>query len=136
MSRIRTIKPEFWASEQILSLSIEARLLFIGMWNFCDDSGIHPASLRTIKAVVYPGDEINVEPLTQELLQEGLIVTYSVNGKSYWRVTGWKHQKIDKPTFKHPWPCGSIPSSNFDYRSLSKTGDQTDSNIDGIDLFS
>lgn len=37
MPRIRTIKPEYWTSEQVLDLSIPARLAFIGLWNFCDD---------------------------------------------------------------------------------------------------
>jgi len=43
MARIRTIKPEFWVSEQVGECSPNARLLFIGMWNFCDDRGVHPA---------------------------------------------------------------------------------------------
>jgi len=34
MARIRTIKPEFWTAEQVMELSRDARLLFIGMWNF------------------------------------------------------------------------------------------------------
>ncbi len=45
MARIRTTKPEFWSSAQIIELSRDARLLFIGMWNFCDDNGRHKASL-------------------------------------------------------------------------------------------
>ena len=42
MARIRTIKPEFWTSEQVVDCSPTARLLFIGLWNFCDDGGVHP----------------------------------------------------------------------------------------------
>lgn len=112
MSRIRTVKPEFWTSEQILNLSLNARLFFIGMWNFCDDRGIHPASLRTIKANVFPADDIEVGPLINELLKENLIEAYSVDTKDYWRVTGWKHQKIDKPTYKHPLPDGEVNRKN------------------------
>ena len=44
MARIRSIKPQFWTSEQIADCSSNARLLFIGLWNFCDDCGVHPAS--------------------------------------------------------------------------------------------
>ena len=36
-----------WTSEQIVECSPIARLLFIGMWNFCDDGGNHlPAQRR------------------------------------------------------------------------------------------
>ena len=41
MARIRSIKPEFWTAEQVMECSPMARLLFIGMWNFCDDGGNH-----------------------------------------------------------------------------------------------
>ena len=57
MARIRTIKPEFWTSDQVVECSFAARLLFIGMWNFCDDYGVHPASLRKLKMEIFPGDD-------------------------------------------------------------------------------
>lgn len=111
MARIRTTKPEFWSSEQIVNLSIPARLLFKGMWNFCDDAGTHPASHITLKAVVFPCDNIDISPLIDEIERQGLIMRYEVDGKSYWHVTGWHHQKIDKPSYKHPLPDGRIPTS-------------------------
>ena len=36
MARNRMIKPEFWSSETLMSISRDARLTFIGIWNFCD----------------------------------------------------------------------------------------------------
>ncbi len=105
MARIRTIKPEFWTSEQIMECSPNARLLFIGMWNFCDDAGIHPASPKTLKAEIFPSDDISaseVEGLVGELIAQGLLEKYEVAGHHYWAVTGWHHQRIDQPTFKHP----------------------------------
>lgn len=105
MARIRTIKPEFWTSEQVMNCSPMARLLFIGIWNFCDDAGNHVASAKTIKANVYPGDDItstDVQRLLDELSSNSLIVFYSHENKQYLHVTGWHHQKVDKPTYKHP----------------------------------
>ena len=32
--RIRSIKPEFWRSDDITALSLEDRLLFIGLWSY------------------------------------------------------------------------------------------------------
>lgn len=105
MARIRTIKPETWTSEQVMNLSPLARLAFIGLWNFCDDGGNHPASARTLKAEVFPSDDIaatNVESLVAEMLGQELLMTYEAGSKVFWHVTGWHHQRIDKPTFKHP----------------------------------
>lgn len=105
MARIRTIKPEFWSSEQVMECSPIARLLFIGLWNFCDDGGNHVDSDRTIKAEIFPGDDISsqdVRRMLDELSSNGLIVMYSSNGKGFIHVTGWQHQKIDRPSYKHP----------------------------------
>jgi hypothetical protein len=105
MARIRTIKPEFWTSEQVMECSAMARLLFIGIWNFCDDAGNHPMSPKTIKALVFPGDDITaqaVESLLSELMVNRLITIYEASSKQYLHVNGWHHQKIDRPTVKHP----------------------------------
>lgn len=113
MARIRTIKPDFWTAEQVMECSPIARLVFIGMWNFCDDGGNHPASVKTLKAEIFPADDITVaqvEDMVQELTDNGLLVEYEVAGKLYWHVTGWHHQKIDQPTYKHPMPDGTIPA--------------------------
>ena len=109
MARIRSIKPEFWVSEQIGNCSREARLLFIGMWTFSDDRGVHPAKTKTLKAEVFPQDEditsVDVARWVQDLLKVGLIEEFEAEGALYWHVTGWaKHQRIDKPTNKHPCP--------------------------------
>lgn len=126
MSRIRTIKPEFWTSEQVMECSPLARLMFIGMWNFCDDQGVHPASSKTLKAEVFPGDDItsaDVQALAQELINQGLIATFTVEGKNWWNVTGWHHQLIKNPsapkypapptqhTQPYPSPTPAIPQS-------------------------
>lgn len=105
MARIRTIKPEFWTSEQVMECTALARLLFIGIWNFCDDAGNHPMSAKTLKALVFPGDDITsaqVEGMLVELRSNGLISIYEHSSKQYLHVNGWHHQKIDRPTYKHP----------------------------------
>ncbi|WP_207458635.1 hypothetical protein [Azospirillum sp. SYSU D00513] len=113
MSRIRTVKPDFWTSEQVVSCTFMARLLFIGLWNFCDDSGVHSDSPMRIKMEVFPADDIaaaEVAGLVDELVGAGLLERYSVGAASYLRVTGWKkHQKIDKPHYRHPLPNGETP---------------------------
>jgi hypothetical protein len=105
MARIRTVKPEFWSDEQVMECSPLARLMFIGIWNFCDDGGNHPLSEKTIKALVFPGDDINsttIRRMLVELSSNALVRFYESGGKAYLNVKGWRHQKIDKPTIKHP----------------------------------
>src|SRR5450830_542449 len=108
MARIRTTKPEFWTSEQVVECTPIARLLFIGMWNFCDDHGLHPASVKRLKMEVFPSDTLDdaaIQNMVDELESAKLLHSYSVNGDHYWQVTGWaKHQKIEKPTYRHPLP--------------------------------
>jgi hypothetical protein len=111
MARYRRVKPEFWTSDQIVNCSRDARLLFIGMWNFCDDAGIHPASCKRLKMEVFPGDDItssDIQGWVNELLENGLIHEYEVENERYWIVTGWSHQKIEDPTFRYPKPLKDI----------------------------
>lgn len=105
MARYRTIKPTFFTSEQIVECSTNARLLFVGLWCFCDDGGVHPASAARLKMEVFPADAFSVadvQKMIDELISKKLIETYVVDGKDFWRVTGWHHQKIDKPTYVYP----------------------------------
>lgn len=134
MARIRTIKPEFWSSEQVMSCTPIARLLFIGIWNFCDDGGNHPMSARTIKALVFPGDDISsasVESLISELVAADLLITYYAEGKIYIHVQGWKHQKIEKRTFKYP---AFVPSADSNSESGRRVLDEeSSSSRQGLD---
>lgn len=99
MARIRTIKPDFWSDDVITECSLIARLLFIGTWNFADDRGNLDRSAKQIKARVFPVDNIDCEPLIQELIAHGLLIEYSVSSKTYLHISGFdKHQVINRPS--------------------------------------
>lgn len=116
MARIRSIKPEFWTSEQIMGLNPLTRLLFIGMWNFADDYGRMPYAPATIKAQILPGDTLELQMIRNmltELSSAGLILLYSANGREYLEITGWSHQKIDRPHKpKYPGPVADKPETD------------------------
>jgi hypothetical protein len=99
MARIRTIKPDFWTDEKLTECSMSARLLFIGSWNFADDNGNLEASAKQLKMKVFPADNIDCQPLLNELIAHGMLSEYSVNDKKYLHIKGFKkHQVINRPS--------------------------------------
>lgn len=125
MARIRSIKPEFWTSAQVMDCSATARLLFIGLWNFCDDFGRHPLNAKQIKALVFPADDISaseVSRMIDELSANGLIIKYTVDNKEFFQVTGWHHQKIDRPQPpKYPQPNPPVDEHSENVRRMVST---------------
>lgn len=73
MPKIRGVKPEYWTDEDIVELSIAARLLFIGMWNFACDNGHMDDKPRQIKMRIFPADDLDIESLLDELVTLGRI---------------------------------------------------------------
>ena len=57
MARIRTIKPSFFTSLTIASLTPEQRLTFVGLWTHVDDDGRCIYDPRLIKAALWALDE-------------------------------------------------------------------------------
>lgn len=130
MARIRTIKPQFFTSETIGSLSMEARLAFVGLWTHVDDEGRCVDNPKLIRAAVFPLDDIpveSVEAMLGELASSGLIARYQHEDHSYLVVTNWKeHQAINHPR-PSAYPPAPVPSRNgtgtVRDRSRKATGD-------------
>ena len=106
--RIRTIKPEFWRSDDIAALSIEDRLLFIGLWSYVEDNGVGRDEPQLIQCDLYPLDtfteaSVRVHAGLKHLSQQGLITRYEgPDGRKYLQVNTWdKHQKINRPSKAH-----------------------------------
>ncbi len=114
MARIRSIKPDYWTDEKIVTMSPLARLLFIGMWNFVDDYGRAEYSPLRLKMQILPADSADIQELIGEIRGKKLIDVYEVDNKEYFVVCGFaKHQKIDKRVVsKIPEPpkCPPIPA--------------------------
>lgn len=100
--RIRTIKPEFWMSESLSRVSIGARLLFIGLWSCCDDSGRARASSRLLASLLFPYGDVSAEQISEwmaELSAEGMVRAYICEGNHYLDIPKWlSHQRIDRPS--------------------------------------
>lgn len=76
MARIRTIKPEFFTSEDIVNLSALARLLYIALWCEADREGRMAWKPKTFKMRYFPADSCSIEKLCDELLDANLVVQY------------------------------------------------------------
>lgn len=102
MPRIRSVKPEFWSSETLAKVSRNSRLLFIGLWNFCDNYGVCYDMPRRILGDVFPCDEdvtvADVKAWIEELVAAGVLTRHRTQTRSLLIVTTWdEHQKVDHP---------------------------------------
>lgn len=106
MARIRSIKPEFWASESLGTRlrgpdGRQARLLFIALWNHAEDHGVCRAAPALLRSVAFPYDEdvtaADVSRWLRMLDEGGFIVRYERHESSYlWIRSFNEHQRIDR----------------------------------------
>jgi hypothetical protein len=82
MARIRTVKPEFFTSEDITDMPPLARLLYVAMWCEADRDGRMVWKPRTFKMRYLPADDCNIEELCAELVNRGLVKLYG-DGLAY-----------------------------------------------------
>lgn len=130
MSRIRSIKPDFWTSAEVMALPRDARLLFIGIWNFADDHGRFKWEPATILAQVFPRDRDLTEDMVAQwmdlIADQSLLLRYvsspedsgglqRIREISYGVVTGWHHQRVSHPSpskLPDPKDCQVFPESS------------------------
>lgn len=93
MARIRTIKPEFFTSEDIVKLPPLARLLYIALWCEADREGRMLWKPLTFKMRYFPVEECDIEALCKELTAAGLVRLYG-DGLAYIPAFA-KHQHIN-----------------------------------------
>lgn len=93
MARIRTIKPEFFTSEDIVGLTPLARLLYIALWCEADKEGRMVWKPKTFKMRYLPGDDCSIDDLCAEILKAKLVALYS---DAYAFIPAFKsHQHIN-----------------------------------------
>lgn len=98
--RIRTIKPELLEDDVTASLSHEAWRLFVSLLIIADDYGNFRANPKYLEGQAFWAREsgASVSRIILELVESGLLTTYTVRGQQYGAIAGWsKHQRVDKP---------------------------------------
>lgn len=108
MARIRTIKPEFFTSEDIVSLSPMARILYIALWCEADREGRLVWKPLTFKLRYLPADDCDIRALCDEIVERGLVRLY---GEGYAVIPAFAaHQHINprESASQLPDPCASV----------------------------
>lgn len=101
MARMRSVKPEFWADEDLAEeLCRDARLLYIGLWNLADEHARLRGDPRFIKGQIFPYDD-DLDPkaidvLLDQIADSGRAQRYKVNGRSYLFLPKLaRHQRLE-----------------------------------------
>ena len=112
--RIRSIKPEFWRSDDTDELDWHTRLVFIGLWSYVDDNGVGLYKLPSVVADLFANDFSRdptetlrrVSTALDALEGRGMIARYSVDGKAFLYICNWaKHQRVSNPNKpRYPTP--------------------------------
>jgi hypothetical protein len=107
VARIRTIKPEFFTSEDIVGMSALARLLYIALWCEADKEGRLVWKPKTFKMRYMPGDECDINALCAEIVAGGLVILYG-DGLAYIpQFTAHQHINPRETASQLPEPCES-----------------------------
>lgn len=139
MARIRTVKPEFFTSEDIVGLSPFARLLYIALWCEADREGRLVWKPRTFKIRYFPADDCDIGAMASELIVAGLVIEY---GDGYAVIPEFgKHQHINPreaesilPKPEHfprvPDACGRVTDAQGGKEGKGKEGKEIDASGD------
>lgn len=113
--RIRTIRPEFYQSESVGSMTWKARVVFINLWSYVEDNGVNLDNPRLFRGQCMPYDDSvldDIEDAFAELEQCGSIIRYERDGKRLLFVPGFeKWQNIQRPG-----TCHYLPPDGWDKR--------------------
>lgn len=94
MARIRTIKPEFFTSADIVSLTPLSRLFYIALWCEADREGRLNWNTKTLKMRYMPADNCDIEAMADELVKANLIAIYTVDGRKYAEIMSFKNHQV------------------------------------------
>ncbi len=115
MARTRQIKPNYPFEKEIRALSLPARYFYELSWCHMSDpnpkekivGGVLPYDLFYLQTNIFPGENIDVAPIVDEIITQKRYFLFESQGKRWlWCPTMAKHQNIQHPAkeFKYPDP--------------------------------
>lgn len=99
MSRIRTLKPEFWGDEKMACLDSTTRLVFLALISLSDDAGRLVDNVKTLDGIIFPETDDTCADALDTLARMSRVDRYrAASGQRIIQLVNWtKHQKVDKP---------------------------------------
>jgi hypothetical protein len=116
LARIRTVKPSYFSDAKVCKLSVEAELLFVGMWCFTDCEGYLWDDPDQLQLLVFPSrPHIKVAALIEELLLSGMVAAYqTILGRdALWIRKFTEHQRIKNEPASTIAPLITDPSGQI-----------------------
>jgi len=105
MARIRSIHPGIWTDEEFISVSMAARLAFIGLMNEADDGGVFPWKPKQLKARILACDDVDMVEILDELGRARFLMKFEVDGEWYGAIRNFvRYQSPQKPKIIYPCP--------------------------------
>lgn len=118
MARKRMVDPDIWTDAGFMEMSFGARLLFLGMISRADDEGRGNGSAKSLKAAIFPSDDVTtgrLDSFKKEVELHTRTKFYEINGQTYYQLDKWlSYQQI-----QHPKPSAIPP---FNDHSMNSTG--------------
>jgi hypothetical protein len=94
MSRIRTIKPDFFIDEDVAKLKPLTRILFTGLWCLADKAGRLEDRPQRIKIQILPYDNIDIDAALDDLNNAAFIIRYTADDQKLIQIRSFqKHQR-------------------------------------------
>ena len=101
MARKRMFDPSVWQDEGFLELSDKSKLMFLGLINHADDEGKGIGSSKSLKAKIFPAEDISIEKIDQiktEVQKYTRVTFYTIDGKEYYKLEKWsRYQSVNHP---------------------------------------
>lgn len=94
--KIRSLHPGFFSDAKVCALSFQARLLWQGLWCFADDYGRGPWLPKAIEGAIFPRDEVDIQTLMFEVVDQGLVELYGVDGETFYAIPRWDDYQSPK----------------------------------------
>lgn len=95
--RARNIKPGFFENELLSELDPLARILFAGLWCYCDKEGRFEWRPKRIKALILPYDNCDIEKLLMSLHAATFICMYLHENEKYGYIPNFKRHQNPHP---------------------------------------
>jgi len=100
MTRMRTLHPQMFHNEELMSLPVDVRWTALGLLLYADDNGRESATAVRIRSAVWPMDV----HITDATIEEHLLILdeadyldlYQVGKRTYFALKRW--QRVDRPT--------------------------------------